>query len=137
MAGGKCDQGKRRFNNVLATPGKPSTSPARKLKKGDIDQVNNSEIDEQEGRIAALIEGILDAKLDSLAARLENMLNEKVKALESKFQNLEKEIADLKDDYNSGLDHVEWDLRTNIKSVLAKVFVLQIQGVFSTKRRPS
>ena len=71
-------------------------------------------IDKQEGRIAALIEGILDAKLDSLAARLEDMLNEKVKALESKFQNLEKETADLKDDYNSSLNHVERDLRTNI-----------------------
>lgn len=114
MAGGKCDEGKRRFNNVLATPGRPNASPARKLKKGDIDQVNNSEIDEQERRIAALIEGILDAKLDSLAARLENMLNEKVKALESKFQNLEKEITDLKDDYNISLDHVERDLRTDI-----------------------
>ena len=114
MAGGKCDQGKRSISNVLATPGRPNASPARKLKKGDIDQTNNSEIDEQEGRIAALIEGILDAKLDSLAARLENMLNEKVKALESKFQNLEKEIADLKDDYNISLNHVERDLRTDI-----------------------
>lgn len=63
MVGGKRDQGKRSFN-VLATPGRPNASPARKLKKGDIDQVNNSETDEQEGQISALIEGILDAKLD-------------------------------------------------------------------------
>ena len=114
MAGGKCNQGKWRFNNVLATPGRPNASPARKLKKGDTDPVNNSEIGEQEGRISALIKIILKAKLESLSARLENILNEKVKALESKSQNLEKEIADLDDDHNISLDHVEWDLRTGI-----------------------
>ena len=117
MAGRKCDQGKQSFNNGLATPGTPAASPARKLKKGDIDQVNNSEIPEQEGRIAALLEGILDAKLNSLAAWLENMLDEKVKVLERKFQNIEKEIADLKDDYNTSLDHVEQDLRTDINEM--------------------
>ena len=66
----------------------------------------------QERRIAAMIEGMLDAKLDTLATRLENLLNEKVKALKNKFQNLENEIADWKDDYNCSLDHVERDLHS-------------------------
>ena len=88
LAAAKRDQGKRSFNDVPATPGRSNVSPARKQKKGDSDTENNSKIDEQERRIAAMIEGMLDAKLDTLATRLENLLNEKVKALENKFQNL-------------------------------------------------
>ena len=37
-----------------------------------------------------------------------------MKALKKKFQNFEKEIADLKEDYNGSLDHVEQNLRSQI-----------------------
>ena len=45
-------------------------------------------------------------KLESLATRLENMMTEKIKPLETNFEKMEKEMKELKDDYNFSLDHV-------------------------------
>ena len=61
---------------------------------------------------------MLEANFDALATRLEKMLSEKLKDLEVKFERrigkMEKEVQELKNDYNESLSHVEEDLNGKI-----------------------
>ena len=117
MAARKSAQSKRAFNNVPSTPGQPNDSPLRKQKKGGGNDPNDDEIDafhEQEQRIATLINNILDVKLEAFATRIESMVSLKIKALEDRFVTLQNELAELKEDYNESLNHVEQDLRIQI-----------------------
>ena len=117
MAAGKSAQTKRAFINVSSTPGRPNASPLRKKKKrGGIDPNEDGKdaFQEQEQRIATIINNILDSKLEAFATRIENMVTQKVKALEERFQTLQSELAELKEDYNESLNHVEQDLRSQV-----------------------
>lgn len=117
MAAGKSGQTKRAFINVPSTPGRPNASPLRKQKKGggiDPNEDGKDAFQEQEQRIATIINNILDAKLEAFATRIENMVTQKVKALEERFQTLQNELAELKQDYNESLNHVEQDLRSQV-----------------------
>ena len=73
---------------------------------------------------------MLDVKMDELATRFENMLTSKLKDLEEKFEwfeakvsNMEKEIKDLKTDYNASLEYVDQTLSGKISN--AWEFALQ------------
>ena len=61
---------------------------------------------------------MLEANFDALATRLEKMLSKKLKDLEVKFERrigkMEKEVQELKNDYNESLSHVEEDLNRKI-----------------------
>ena len=117
MAARKSTQTKRAFVNVISTPGRPNDSPVSKPKPNGANEPNEDENDafhQQEQRIATIINNILDAKLEAFATRIENMVSLKIKALEDRFQALQNELAELKQDYNESLNHVEQDLRGQI-----------------------
>ena len=61
----------------------------------------------QKQHIVEIINSTLDKKLESLATRLEKIISEKIEALETKFGNTEREIKEMKDDYNRSLNYVE------------------------------
>ena len=104
---------KRSLNSVSSTPGKNSYSPLKKQTRGDCKGDHQSS-----DTLAESLQQMLEANFDALATRLEKMLPEKLKDLEVKFEirigKMEKEVQELKNDYNESLSHVEEHLNGKI-----------------------
>ena len=108
---------KRTFKEVLSTPAKKSTSPARKQPRQAAEAVSSGPSNASAASNSDIMDAInaaLDSKLDQLATRIEAMVTSKIDELEKKFQNVEKEMEKLKDDVNESINHVEDLLRQDI-----------------------
>ena len=109
-------QGKRSFSSVVSTPVRTNPSPIRKAQRNEA--VNDDSATAE--FITSTISEMLDTKLEQLMIRFDSMLTEKINALEMKFEkkieSMKKEIDELKEDYNTSLNHVEQNFTDKIAS---------------------
>lgn len=93
MAANKGDakgaQPKRAFKEVLSTPGRNNSSPAKKQARKAVEEGENGLSNAStalKSEIMDAFNAALDSKLDQLATRIEAMVTTKIEELERKFQ---------------------------------------------------
>ena len=109
-AAAKGAQPKRPFKELVSTPGKNISSPARKQCRKEAEQeiFGPSKISTAlKSEIIEAISEALDSKLDHMAKRIEAMVSSKIKDLETKFKHVEDEVKKLKEDVDESINHVE------------------------------